>query len=372
MNANNDTANSPSPAPRPPRRRYSVRARLGLGLGAALAGLIAMELVARVWLHWFAQPGEEMNRRIAAPAEAPWTAYDPYLGWRNKPDAFVPNRFPTGDVRINDQGFRADRHVPRARPAGFHRILCVGDSFTFSYDVGNGLDWPAQLAHFAPNADGVNLGVCGYGLGQIVLGYEEAAPLTEHDLVVLGFFNWDVNRTINDYTVTGGFEHPEFRIAKRAGQEQVEWVRRRLPPPRPTGARMYGSFALERFLRVTLMNREMTLFQTRPASSESWRIGRLLLRRLKQSVQASGARLAAVDIPYFYYLDHPDVATLAYASEVFRQEAIPYLDLAPVFRERIRQEQLYITPEGGHCSPAGYRLIAEQTVQLLRAQGWMD
>ena len=338
-------------------------AKAALALGAALLALIGAELVLQLYVRAIADDRNLLRSRTGVQAEAPWTAYDKDLGWRNRPGVQLIDHFPTepGDVRINAQGLRANRDFTPEPPAGRRRALALGDSFTFGFDVGNGLDWPARLEALDPQLEVLNLGVCAYGLDQTVLAYEQAAARFEHDLVVLGFLNWDVNRATHDFTASG-YSRPLFRV--RRGRLALTNIP--VPPPRPPGSARFGSLMLARYWRTMLVNREVRRFIDRPATSQSWELGRLLLRRLKASAEAAGARLAVVDIPWFGHLETIDRPMLEFVPRLFAEEGIDYVDLHPLFRERIADEQLYITPQGGHCSPAGYALIAAQALDLIR------
>jgi hypothetical protein len=345
------------------RGRRSPWVKLLLSLAVFILFLAAFELVAHVWVHFFLGRKHALHKQTASAAEVPWTVYDPSLGWKNKPGASVPRAFPSGDVRINDQGFRADRHYG-VTPPGHRRVLAIGDSFTFGFGAGNGLDWPAQLECLDPALEVINLGVCAYDMGQIVLAYETAAERFPHDTVVLGFLNWDLNRSLNDYTATG-FSRPLFRI--RDGRLALTNVP--VPSPKPPGSSVYGPLMIQRMVRTALVAHEVRLFINQPDRSQSWRLGRLLIRRLAESARRHGARLVVVDIPWFDSLKTRDAPWLSYGPRLFAEENIPYLDLHPVFRERLGLEHLFETPTGGHCSPAGYRLIAAQSLSLLRREG---
>ena len=336
--------------------------KLALAAGAIVVAVVLAEIAARL-LVFIIDPDHQMLQRTALKAEAPWTVYNPELGWRNKPGADVPDLFSTGGVRINEQGFRADRiHAPKP-PKERIRVLALGDSFTFGYAVGNGSDWPAQLERLDPRLEVINMGVAGYGLDQIVMLYEQVAPQYEHRFVVLGFLNWDLNRATNDHNATG-YSRPLFRV--RGGELVLTNVP--VPKPKPPGSAIYGQLMLQRFWRTARINREMRRFIHQPEKSLSWRLGEHLLRRLDADARDHGAQLLVVDIPMFETLEHADDPMLAYAPRLFGRLDIPYIDLHPIFRAHPSPAALYATTHGGHCSPTGYGLIAERALELIQRQ----
>ena len=71
--------------------------------------------------------------------------------------------------RINQLGFRG-REWALEKPAGMHRVLCVGDSFTFGEGVAENETLAAQLAlqDFGPAMEWINCGVQGRNLRMVV------------------------------------------------------------------------------------------------------------------------------------------------------------------------------------------------------------
>src|SRR5690348_5403199 len=67
-------------------------------------------------------------------AERRHTQYDEVVGWVNVPSLAVPDMYGPGIfLRTNQRGFRGARDVDVRVPAGKHRVICSGDSFTLGY-----------------------------------------------------------------------------------------------------------------------------------------------------------------------------------------------------------------------------------------------
>jgi len=99
-----------------------------------------------------------------------------------------------GATRINTAGFR-DREFPEPKPDGVFRIVAIGDSVTFGFDVAQDEAYPKQLERElnaaaepgAPRYEVLNFGVSGYNLPQSVARLRSLALRYAPDLVVYGY-----------------------------------------------------------------------------------------------------------------------------------------------------------------------------------------
>ncbi|MCZ6649803.1 MAG: SGNH/GDSL hydrolase family protein [Acidobacteria bacterium] len=99
-------------------------------------------------------------------------------------------------VVINDDGLR-ERDLPREKPAGTRRILCLGDSVTFGHWVTAEQAFPRQLERvLSPRVDGrlevINAGVPGYSPFQEFRWLEDEGWSYQPDLIIVGFVLNDV------------------------------------------------------------------------------------------------------------------------------------------------------------------------------------
>ena len=81
------------------------------------------------------------------------------------PDSLKGN--PTWEISLNSEGFR-DVEIRRQKPSSVFRIICLGDSWTFGWNVGSTQSYPRQLQYLLQrefpeaNFEIFNLGVAGY------------------------------------------------------------------------------------------------------------------------------------------------------------------------------------------------------------------
>ena len=121
-------------------------------------------------------------RAIDSDIDLPFMRADPDLLWSPKPG--FRGAFMQQPVTINGLGLRGpEPREPRPR----RRLLCVGDSITFGYGVGDDQTYPAALgrALAARDVEVVNGGVTGYTSHQVRKLLERVAPPLRPDVVVV-------------------------------------------------------------------------------------------------------------------------------------------------------------------------------------------
>lgn len=115
--------------------------------------------------------------------------YDPDLIWRPVTGQFSP---------FNPQGFRG-APIAADRPAGTLRIVAIGDSNTFGWDVDDGANWPSQLqallASTRPDAEVINAGVWGYSSFQGLRRFREMVAFRP-DVALVSFGGNDAHQVL--------------------------------------------------------------------------------------------------------------------------------------------------------------------------------
>ncbi len=119
--------------------------------------------------------------------------FDRELFWKFKPNQIldVPGVY-LKPVRINKWGFRG-KDFELEKPEGRFRIICLGDSVTFGWSVGDDETYPFQLEQSLrkkyPNCDieVINLGITGYTSFQGKMLFKKFAKELKPDLVIFGF-----------------------------------------------------------------------------------------------------------------------------------------------------------------------------------------
>jgi hypothetical protein len=154
--------------------------------------------------------------RLAAPKKVEtieaeeFVQFDPWLGWANRPGAAGPMRV-VGQyepfARNNSRGLR-DREIDPARRKGGLRVLCLGDSFTWGWGVGDDETYPKVLERELAGVEAVNAGVCAWGTAQELVWLEREGFGYGPDAVTLGFYLNDFADNASDSA--GGYRRPVY------------------------------------------------------------------------------------------------------------------------------------------------------------------
>ena len=165
-------------------RRLSRLVRTVLAIVSACAAVAAIEGMLRAAGYRYSPV------RIGSNVNSDWReqhafhdrhlVYDPDLIWRPFSGQFSP---------FNPQGFRG-LPVDPIKPSGALRVIALGDSNTFGWDVDEGVNWPTRLQGLLreshPGAEVINAGVWGYSSFQGVRRFKELVEL-DPDLVLVSF-----------------------------------------------------------------------------------------------------------------------------------------------------------------------------------------
>ncbi|MGH9384286.1 MAG: SGNH/GDSL hydrolase family protein [Vicinamibacterales bacterium] len=256
--------------------------------------------------------------------------YDPDLIWRPLSGQFSP---------FNPQGFRGATIDPERRP-GTLRIIAIGDSNTFGWEVDEGANWPSQLQGLfsasRPGAEVINAGVWGYTSFQGRHRFKEVLAFRP-DLVLVSF--------------GGNDAHP-------VTVPDAEYVRRH-----------------DRIERVTRATKKLRLAQLAVAvwdrahmMSGGGRLGprvsledyKTHLREIVHGGKARGVQVILLTRPYVgtsadlvswkTYAPAYNVATI----EIGQTENIPVIDLYAAFKDHPN-----VFDDEAHFGVQGHRMAAE-------------
>jgi lysophospholipase L1-like esterase len=159
-------------------------------LVAATMGLIGLEVWARQlirrlrsdfqWLITEQDEAPELDSRGLTKFVA--IGYDPELGWVRKPNTSGVARGAGSARWSTDQiGARRDPNMD-GWPV---KVVAMGDSYTFSFEVEDSDAWPARLGQLLGNRV-ANFGVGNYGLDQAVLRYQREGRIPGAKVAILG------------------------------------------------------------------------------------------------------------------------------------------------------------------------------------------
>lgn len=164
-----------------------LRKLLLVTVPALIAGVIVSMIAIEIWvrLNW--------DEKRGMPG---FYISDPELGQRLAPG--YDGWFAGVPVHINSLGFRDDREYALDKPPGTFRILVLGDSVTFGHGALSNTTYPylleQRLKQWRPDVkwEVWNLGVPGYNTRQELKVLERVGPRYQPDLVVVGFYENDL------------------------------------------------------------------------------------------------------------------------------------------------------------------------------------
>jgi hypothetical protein len=139
--------------------------------------------------------------------EQSYLVMDDLLGWTVGSN----RRSANGLFYSSVEGIRSSRlGVSFAAERTRYRIALVGDSMTFDEEVTFEDSWGHQLDQLlGPETQILNFGVPGYGIDQMYLRYKRDVHPWNPDIVILGFINHDLMRTLWVYPFLG---RPEWEF----------------------------------------------------------------------------------------------------------------------------------------------------------------
>lgn len=272
--------------------RLPRRSDLVLLLASTLATVLALEVAIRAGVvplpEYVLSDGWQLERWLRGRAEDRRVTkhridrFDPELGWTLAPNlAGVPLNGAL--VHSNAAGMRGRREVEKEGGAGL-RVVALGDSFTFGQCVADDETFAARLEQrLAPKGEVLNLAVHGYGHDQMWLRLRRDGLPYRPDVVLLGFYNADVERNqlgFRDYA------KPRFRL--RDGRPELE------NGPLPAPAELAERFQLRSANYARML--WDTLFADRLERRNKKRT-EAILRAMAAETRAAGARFALVYLP---------------------------------------------------------------------------
>jgi len=183
-------------------RLFSTRAPSGISV-------LGFPLLPRSWEDAAARNREFLR---TAPTNISYFVPDDLLGWTIGPSRQSRNGLYSSSI----EGIRSARPgVAYAAASGpLRRVALVGDSFTFGLEVPFEESWAYRLQQeLGAGVQILNFGVDGYGVDQAYLRYRRDVRPWRPDLVVFGFINHDLYRSMAVYSFVS-FPEWEFPFGK--------------------------------------------------------------------------------------------------------------------------------------------------------------
>jgi hypothetical protein len=292
--------------------------------------------------------------------------YDADLGWMNiRGRRFDGLYGPGTSFTTNAQGLRATREYAPEVPEGRYRVICLGDSFTMGYGVGDADTFPALLEAGSERLEVVNMGLGGFGIDQDYLWYLRDGARLEAQLLLLLVIPDDFNRVLTDRFM--GL-HAKPRLAVEGGELVVHNV------PVPQGFAASRSARLARAVaeRLGVARLFAGAAERAPEIGDGplpfTQVSERILQALRDAARAKGQDFAVVYLPPgpLMVRSETPMPVVRWLESFCTGAGIPYYDLTPSFR-RIAPEELAAHFAHDHYSPRGNQVVAEALAAIIAA-----
>jgi hypothetical protein len=304
--------------------------------------------------------------------------FDPLLGWSVKPNSTGER----GLYQSSTEGVRSPQSgIEYASTHSGCRIALVGDSFVFAEESEFEKSWGHQLERNLGNRCQVlNFGVPGYGVGQMYLRYNKDVSPLHPDIVIVGFTDTVIFRTLGVYgclTFSGYIPGPIPRYVLENGHLKLI----NIPLIRPDA--IYSTPSIEnlpyiryawnyapnewelpgwqQLSRSYLFRTYVTLFPLWPnprpevSGEEVATVNTALFKSIQDNVRANGA------IPLLVYFPSQDdyrvPSTPPYVLRVMRKNGLEFVDLTPCL-DRVDPQKRFLV-NGSHYTSEGESVVAE-------------
>ena len=278
-------------------------------------------------------------------------AWDPELGW--------------GPFAVDAVGERL--HVIDGTR---RHILVLGDSVVYGTGVEDEETFVRLLGVRLDGVQVLNAGIPGWSIDQYRIYQERLLPRLDPALVLIGVYAG------NDYEVTGdewnwGASKPLFDVTPDGTLRDV--------------ARSRGCVdGLSRSLLFRLvwvrkqLAKDAIEFFCRPFTltwAETDRSVAAQLNAIREAAGSAGAPALFLLLPDRGQLRRAGSARMIYANRyrdllrIFRDEGLPFVDLAPRFAQLTGEEEEAAFRDPAHYSPAGHRRVAGWILEELDARG---
>ena len=342
--------------------RQGYFAALAIIVGSAL-GLGGVEVVSRA-----------LGLAPALPNEYSDFVQDAVLPWKLRPNVVRTLISPTGEFHIhvehNSLGFRGRDHEIE-KPPGVFRIVGIGDSFTYGAGVNEDSTFlariEASLAARGGGVEAINLGMPRYWPEPEALILEHYGLRYQPDLVIVGVLQNDfidarlgaTYASVSDgYLVTSRARHLgaigkwlylNSHLARIVIAQTWLWTQVRREP----GARW---------------NEEGPIEPGMEDDEGVWARIHWAHDRMVRLARAAGARIAFVHIPHKGPWDGAAFDMPRRLQRFCASRGCTVIDVLPAAMTHPNPDTLYY-PNDGHCTKAGYALVADVIVRELESQG---
>lgn len=332
-----------------PNMNYSLKRKIIFSAFALMLSLailsISGEIICRYFLDGYLKDFKLDERNLNY-------RYDENLGWFPIPD--IQKTF-TGDQTIhfknNSLGFRDIEHGEKKKP----RLLFIGDSFVWGYDVEQDQRFTEKLQEMIPDWEIINLGVSGYGTDQEYLLLQQYFDYYKPDIVFLIFNRSDYSdNELNDNY--NGYFKPYYEVENN--------ILKLKGVPVPKSAHYYYSrhqklFTNSYFLRAILKVYKI-LFTPKALTLSNPTFN--IISDMKTYVENKGS----IFIVGSYIHEN-----IMLQLEALDRILLSYLNSNNINHIRLKTDFVYIS-HGFHWTPRGHIMITEEIYGYLNKNNFLE
>ncbi|MCB9879376.1 MAG: hypothetical protein H6835_17410 [Planctomycetes bacterium] len=333
---------------------------LGLSLFFTATLILSIEGFASLWKKWEVTgaplPFKEVNH----------CEYDPELGWRHANNRHVKDLYGPGiDLQTNGQHMRGRSDYPLDDDDQRYRILCLGDSFTMGYGVGDDDTFPALMAQQNERVETINMGLGGYGIDQCYLWHERDGGEFDVDALLFSFIIGDFYRML-PFGNVADMGKPQLELIDGEPVAINTPVFNLVEAP-GVGTRLKRLW--EHSELSSLLPKTLAAPSAAPATIAEQPFAPLALRifeRMRDQAKARDQLFVLALLPVFEEVAADRLPLVDdWLLPALKERGIPLLDLRPAFK-RIPKDELLAHFALGHYSRRGNLVAAKALLEGIR------
>lgn len=330
-----------SPLPGPGSRFRRLALRLALLVGSTVLCLGAGELVLRLVGLFPPAPRYHVGERTGRSGKN--FVEDELVGWRMKPDRTFRWRGEEGDVeyRSNASGCRSPRPFQIAQ--GERRVAVVGDSHSFGFGMEYSDSFGARFEAEHPGVVVQNFSQPGFGVDQMWLALRHQALPLKPELVIVGIYVNDFERSLTAFRAREGFTKPRYR-----------WSGEQLVPMTAADRPSVLFRALDHHSHVVSAVRSvLRKLSFEWGVGEPWSLNEAILDAIRRDCRDAGANVVFLFIPDRNW--RPIASLQQYAED----SSAVLVDLS----DSAHRPEYFL--DDGHLSAAGHELAARELARCV-------
>jgi len=275
-------------------------------------------------------------------------------------------------VAVNSLGLR-DNEFPAAKPAGEIRVLCLGDSFTFSLGVRFDDLYVQQLERMLQKSypdrpfQVINSGVSGYNTRQELIYLLAEGLALEPDLITVGFYWNDI--IDNEKPLPDPATPPRLLPGELAPGEPPHTLPSWLRDTLRKSLLLYQGVVRTKELiaRFNPPQDRYTRYQKALIGGDhdflaaSWEATAERLHQIAAAAEQHGVPVILMVFPMEFQIrrDFPDLVCADRVREIWQPTGQPFIDLEEPYRRAIARGENPFLDYDMHPNRAGMRIAAE-------------